>query len=98
LSLGFGANANRSAAALDRRGVDRGMLAPFGAPHCVHQLVPIEVGGTTARDDFAVAHHDDAIGVVENFAEKVRNQDAACPVRDNATDESKELTGRLRIE
>ena len=48
----------------------------LGAAHGGDQPVAVEGRGTVGGDDLAVAHHDDAVGIVEHLAEQMRDQDA----------------------
>src|SRR5262249_27252073 len=87
LPLGPGADADR-----------RGRVAPCcplcgsarllaGSAHRGDELVAIEGGGLVGGDNLAVAHDDDAIGMVEDFAEEMRNEDAAGTAGDDAANE-----------
>ena len=59
---------------------------------------PVEAVGGVARDDLAVAHHDDAVAGREHLVEEVRDQDAAQARVDAAPDEGEELARGMRVE
>ena len=81
------------------RGRDRCRIGMrFGAAHRRDELVAIESLGRAARDDAAVAHHDDAVGGAENLAEQVRDQDAARARRDGAAEKAEQLPRGMAVE
>jgi len=47
------------------------------------------------RDHLAVAHDDDAVGVIEDLAEKVGDQDRTGAAHDDAADEGEQLPGGM---
>ncbi len=80
-----------------RRGSSAAAFSAFRA-HRGDQLVAVEGGGLVGGDHLAVAHDDDAVGVVENLAEEMRDQDAARAGRHGAAHESEKLPGGVGVE
>ncbi len=58
--------------------------------HGADKLLAVEGGGLVGGDDLAVAHDDDAVGVVENLVQEVRDQDAARARRHGRAHERRE--------
>ena len=73
-------------------------LAMFGAAHGRHELVTVEAFGLARGHDLAVAHHDHAVGVIQNLAKEMRDQNAARATGDEAAHEGEKLARRMRIE
>ena len=85
----------RTGAALCRSEVSLGAGArvPSCGTHGGDQLVAVEGGGGVGGHDLAVAHDDDAVGILEDLAEEVGDQDAAGAAGDDAADERQQLAG-----
>src|SRR6266540_6761450 len=73
------------------------LLAAFRAAHRGDQLIAIEMLSAVGGHYLTVAHHDDAIAMFEDFAEQMRNEDAARTF-DNAANEGQKLAGAVRVE
>src|SRR5205814_2992089 len=57
----------------------RSLSTAFGSAHRRHELVAVEHSGAVGRHHLAIAHNHDAVGIVEDFAEQMRDEHAACP-------------------
>ena len=80
LSRRAGANPKRRSPASKLVTAARLALSSFAA-HGRDQLVAIEGFGGVGGDALAVAHHHDAITVFQDFAQKMRDEDAAYALR-----------------
>ena len=73
-------------------------LALVNIAHCRDQPLAVEGSGAVGGDHLAVAHDDDAVGIVEHFAQQMRDQDAAGACGDDPAHEGQQLAGRVGIE
>ena len=76
----------------------RGCLVLLDVAHGGDQPLPVEGRGIVGGDHLAVAHDDDAIGIVEHLAEQMRDQDGADAAGIGAAHEGQQLAGRVGIE
>ena len=73
-------------------------LALGDAAHGRDQLVAVEGSRPVAGDDLAVAHDHDAVGILQDLAEQVGDQDAAQALGDRTADMRQELAGRMGVQ
>ncbi len=83
---------------LGRDGLRCAFLAMGSPTHGRDQ--PVAVIGTSriGGHDLAVAHDDDAVGILQHLAKHMRNQDAAAAGRNEAPDEGEQLASGMGIE
>jgi len=66
--------------------------------HRGHQLIATESGSAIGCHHLAVAHDHNAIGIFENFAQEMRNQDATNTVRYHAPHVREQLSSPMAVE
>ena len=78
--------------------LDDGLRASRHGTHHRDQRVAIEGADGIDGGDLAIAHHHDSIGVLQYFAEQMRNQDAALAARDEVANERQQLACRVGVQ